>query len=250
LTNLAPPRYTRPMTVIENRAAENRAAESTAKLRGGLIVSCQALPGEPLFGADIMARMATAAERGGAVGIRANSPADIMAIRAVSSLPLIGLSKVDVAGFDVYITPTLADAVAVGEAGADIIALDATARPHPEGTLASFIQRVQDATGKRVLADISTGDEALAAQDAGAEFVSTTMSGYTPYSPQSAEPDLDLVHRLASVLTIPLIAEGRIATPEQARAALDAGAWAVVVGGAITRPQQITERFAKAIQSR
>jgi len=265
LTNPTSPRYTRPMTVIENRAAENRAAENraaenraaenraaeiAARLRGGLIVSCQALPGEPLFGADIMARMAIAAERGGAAGIRANSPADIMAIRAVSFLPLIGLSKVDVAGFDVYITPTLADAVAVGEAGADIIALDATDRPHPEGTLASFIRRVQEATGNLVLADISTEDEALAAQDAGADFVSTTMSGYTPYSLQSVEPDLDLVRRLASILTVPLIAEGRIATPEQARAALDAGAWAVVVGGAITRPQQITERFIKAIQRR
>ena len=220
-----------------------------AALRGGLIVSCQALPGEPLFGADIMARLAVAAERGGAVGIRANSPADIAAIRAASSLPLIGLSKVDMAGFDVYITPTLADAIAVGEAGADIIALDATARPHPEGTLASFIKRVQEATGKLVLADISTYDEARAAQDAGADFVSTTMSGYTPYSPQAEAPDLDLVRRLASALSLPVIAEGRIATPEQARAALDAGAWAVVVGGAITRPQQITERFARAIQS-
>ncbi len=220
------------------------------KLRGGLIVSCQALPGEPLFGADIMARLAAAAEAGGAVGIRANSPADIAAIRAVTTLPLLGLSKVDVAGFDVYITPTVADAQAVSEAGADIIALDATDRPHPEGTAAAFIRRVKEATQKPVLADISTDDEALAAQDAGADFVSTTMSGYTPYSPQSESPDLDLVRRLASVLTVPLIAEGRIATPEQARAALDAGAWAVVVGGAITRPQQITQRFIRAIKRR
>lgn len=230
-------------------SAEDREAETAAKLQGGLIVSCQALPGEPLFGADIMARLAVAAEAGGAGGIRANSPADIQAIRAVITLPLVGLSKVDVAGYDVYITPTLADAVAVSEAGADIIAIDATARPHPEGTLALFIERIKEATGKRVLADISTEGEALAAQDAGADFVSTTMSGYTPYSPQLEGPDLDLVRRLASHLNIPLIAEGRIATPEQARAALDAGAWAVVVGGAITRPQQITERFMKAIRS-
>ncbi len=230
------------MTIVESRDAE-----MAAKLRGGLIVSCQALPGEPLFGADIMARLAIAAEVGGAAGIRANSPADIQAIRVVTNLPLIGLSKVDMAGYDVYITPTLADAIAVSEAGAAVIALDATARPHPEGTLASFIQRVKEATGKLVLADISTEGEALAAQDAGADFVSTTMSGYTPYSPQSSEPDLELVRRLASLLTVPLVAEGRIATPEQARAALDAGAWAVVVGGAITRPQQITERFILAI---
>jgi N-acylglucosamine-6-phosphate 2-epimerase len=222
--------------------------EIKERLRGGLLVSCQALPHEPLFGADIMARMAVAAQAGGAVGIRANSPVDIAAIRAVTDLPLIGLSKVDVAGYDVYITPTVADALAVAEAGADIIALDATERPHPEGTTAEFIRLVRKATGKPVLADISTYEEALAAQDAGAEFVSTTMSGYTPYSPQSEAPDLALVQRLASKLSIPLIAEGRIATPEQARAALEAGAWAVVVGGAITRPQQITMRFARALR--
>ncbi len=226
------------------------ASEIAAKLHGNLIVSCQALPGEPLFGADIMARLAIAAEAGGAAAIRANSPADIAAIRAVTTLPLIGLSKVDVAGFDVYITPTLADAQAVAGAGADMVALDATQRPHPEGTAAEFIQRVRAVTGKPVLADISTDDEALAAQEAGADFISTTMSGYTPYSSQSEDPDLDLVRRLASILTVPLIAEGRIATPEQARAALDAGAWAVVVGGAITRPQQITQRFVKAVRRR
>ena len=217
------------------------------RLRGGLIVSCQALPGEALFGGEIMARLAIAAERGGAVGIRANSPVDIAAIRAVTTLPIIGLYKVDVADFDVYITPTLKDAQAVAEAGADIIALDATDRPHPEGTTAEFIAAVRAATGLPVLADISTFDEGVAAQAAGAEFVSTTMSGYTPYSPQLEGPDLDLVTRLASALDVPLFAEGRIHTPEQARAALDAGGFAVIVGGAITRPQQITERFARAV---
>lgn len=224
--------------------------EISDRLRGGLVVSCQALPHEPLFGSGIMARLALAAQAGGAVGIRANSPADIAAIRAVTDLPLIGLSKVDVPSFDVYITPTVADALAVSQAGADIIALDATSRPHPEGLTADFIRRVRAETAKPILADISTDDEALEAQEAGADFISTTMSGYTSYSPQSEEPDLDLVRRLAAVLTIPLIAEGRIATPQQARAALDAGAWAVVVGGAITRPQQITERFMRAIRDR
>ena len=224
--------------------------EISDRLRGGLVVSCQALPHEPLFGSGIMARLAIAAQAGGAVGIRANSPADIAAIRAVTDFPLIGLSKVDVPSFDVYITPTVADALAVSQAGADIIALDATSRPHPEGLTADFIRRVRAETGKPILADISTDDEALEAQEAGADFISTTLSGYTSYSPQSEEPDLDLVRRLALVLTIPLIAEGRIATPQQARAALDAGAWAVVVGGAITRPQQITERFMRVIQGR
>ncbi|MEO7716613.1 MAG: N-acetylmannosamine-6-phosphate 2-epimerase [Capsulimonas sp.] len=217
------------------------------RLRSGLIVSCQALPGEALFGGEIMAKLAVAAERGGAVGIRANSPVDIAAIRAVTTLPIIGLYKVDVADYDVYITPTLRDAQAVADAGADMIALDATDRPHPEGTTAEFIAAVRAATGLPVLADISTFDEGVAAQAAGAEFVSTTMSGYTPYSPQLEGPDLELVTRLASALDVPLFAEGRIHTPEQARAALDAGAFAVIVGGAITRPQQITERFARAV---
>lgn len=218
-------------------------------MKGGLIVSCQALPNEPLFGSEIMARMAIAAKGGGAVGIRANTPPDIAAIRAAVDLPIIGLFKVEVPGFAVYITPTVSDALAVASAGADIIAIDATARPHPEGDTAEFISKVKQTTGKPLLADISTEEEALAAEAAGADFVSTTMSGYTPYSPQQEEPDLDLVRRLASELSVPLIAEGRIATPEQARAALDAGAYAVIVGGAITRPQQITERFVRAVRA-
>lgn len=224
-------------------------SEFAQELKGGLIVSCQALAGEALFGADIMARMAQAAIAGGAVGIRAGTPPDIAAIRAVSTLPLIGLWKVDTVGFDVYITPSVLHAQAVAGAGADIVALDATARPRPEsGTASEFIQMVRQATGRDVLADVSTLDEGIAAQEAGAAFVSTTMSGYTPYSPQQTGPDLDLVRALAARLQVPVIAEGRIATPEQARAALDAGAWAVVVGGAITRPQQITARFASYLK--
>lgn len=217
------------------------------QMRGGLIVSCQALPGEPLFGSEIMARMARAAQAGGAVGIRANSPVDIAAIRAETALPLIGLWKVEIPGSDIYITPTLESAVAVAGAGADIIALDATKRAHPEGDTDAFIRCVVETTGKPLLADISIEDEAYAAQDAGAAFISTTMSGYTPYSPQQSDPDFDLVRRLAGKLRIPLIAEGRIATPDQARAALDLGAWAVIVGGAITRPLEITRRFVVAL---
>ena len=220
-----------------------------ARLRGGLIVSSQALPDEPLHGAEIMARLALAAQAGGAVGIRANTPPDVAAIRAaVPDLPLIGLWKVIVPGFDdVYITPRLADAQAVADAGADIIAVDATDRPHPEGSTADLIRAVKTATGKLVMADISTEAEARAAGAAGADVISTTLSGYTPYSPQQEGPDLPLVRRLVQILRIPVVAEGRIATPEEARAALDAGALAVVVGGAITRPQQITARFARAL---
>lgn len=221
-----------------------------ARLSGGLIVSCQALPDEPLHGAQIMARLAVAAWQGGAVGIRANTPPDVAAIRAVvPDLPLIGLFKVVVPGHeDVYITPRLGDAQQIADAGADIVALDATDRPHPEGTAADLIRMVKDTTGKLVLADISTEAEAFAAQEAGADVVSTTLSGYTPYSPQQDGPDLELVRRIVSRLRIPVVAEGRIVTPEQARAALAAGAFAVVVGGAITRPQQITQRFARALK--
>lgn len=222
-------------------------------LKGGLIVSCQALAGEPMFGSSVMAQFAQAAKQGGAVGIRANTPVDCAAIKAVvPELPLVGLWKVDVVGFeDVYITPRLEDAVAIAESGAEIIALDATLRPHPEGTTAEFIRAVKAATGKLVMADIDNEAAALAAIEAGADVISTTLSGYTADSPQLDGPDLELVARLSSLkLPVPVIAEGRIHSPEQARAALGAGAWAVVVGGAITRPQQITARFAQTISAR
>lgn len=220
-------------------------------LQGGLIVSCQALEGEPLFGSDIMAKLALAARQGGAVGIRANTPVDIAAIKAlVPELPLFGLWKVVVSGFEeVYITPRLREAVAVAKAGAEIIALDATLRPHPEGSAAGLIRAVKAETGRLVLADIDNEAAALAAVEAGADAISTTLSGYTPNSPALVGPDLELVARLATYqLPVPLFAEGRIHSPEDARAALDAGAFAVIVGGAVTRPAQITERFVRAMQ--
>ena len=200
-----------------------------------------------------MARMAVAAQGGGAVGIRANTPVDIAAIRAaVPNLPLVGLWKVVVAGFeDVYITPRVEDAVAVAAAGADIIAVDATLRPHPQGSAVELIRAVKTATGRLVMADIDSDAAAIAAAHAGADVISTTLSGYTPDSPRLVGPDLELVRRLVALdLPIPIIAEGRIHAPEQARAALDAGAFAVVVGGAITRPQQLARRFADAVMSK
>lgn len=219
-----------------------------AQVQGRLIVSCQALPHEPLYGAEIMARMAQAAAEGGAAAIRANTPVDIAAIHRTVELPIVGLYKAEMPGYDVYITPTLAHAQAVAAAGATVIAIDATQRPRPEfADLRAYIAAIHAATGKPVLADISTLDEGLAAQAAGADLVSTTMSGYTPYSPQQVEPDLALVRELAAVLAVPLIAEGRYHAPDQVAAALAAGATAVVVGGAITRPQEITRRFVAAI---
>ncbi len=228
-----------------------RVADFVAQVQGGLIVSCQALAGEPLFGAEIMARMAIAAEEGGGRAIRANGPADIRAIRAAVDLPIVGLFKADMPGYPVYITPTLDHARQVAAAGAEIIAIDATARRRPQpGSLADFIAAIHTETGCLVLADIATFDEGLAAEAAGADLVSTTMSGYTADSPVQPSPDLDLVRHLAARLRVPLLAEGRYKLPEQVNMALDYGALAVVLGGAITRPQEITRWFVNVLATR
>ncbi len=222
-----------------------------ARLREGLIVSCQASPGEPLYGSEIMARMAIAARQGGAVGIRANSPEDIAAIRAAVDLPIIGLYKVDEPGFEPYITPRLVHARAVFEAGAAIVAVDATDRPHPEAANgAEYVRRLKEALPCPVMADVSTLEEGIAAARAGADLIATTLSGYTRYSPWQEGPDLGLVRALAARVQVPVVAEGRIRTPEQAVAALQAGAFAVVVGGAITRPHEITAWFVRAMRTR
>jgi N-acylglucosamine-6-phosphate 2-epimerase len=214
------------------------------RFHAGLIVSCQAEEGEPLHGRIFMAAMAFSAAKAGAVGIRANGPEDITAIRRFVNLPIIGIAKQDISGYDVRITPTLESAIELPASGADIIALDATNRPHPHGlNLADYIHLVHEETGCPVMADISTFDEGLAAEQAGADLVSTTLSGYTDYSPCQEAPDLELVRQLASSVKIPVIAEGRIATPDQAAEALALGAFAVTVGSAITRPQWITARF-------
>lgn len=215
-----------------------------------LIVSCQALPHEALFGADIMAKMAISAARGGARAIRANTPADVKAIKKAIDLPVIGLYKEMLPDYDVIITPTLHHALKIAEAGADIIAIDATNRLHPEGNVADMVTAIHEKTDCLVMADISTLEEGLAAEKAGFDLVSTTLSGYTPYSPQQEGPDLELVKALADrVKNIPIIGEGRFYSPEQVKKALENGAIAVVVGGAITRPKEITERYVKAIQS-
>lgn len=218
-----------------------------AQLRGGLIVSCQALADEPLHGSGIMARMALAAQVGGAVGIRANGPDDVREIRAAVPLPVIGLFKDGSEG--VYITPTFAHARAVAEAGADIVALDATQRPRPGGAqLGDIIRAIHTELGALVMADIATVEEGLAAEAAGADVLSTTLSGYAPNSPRQTEPDMALIGALAAQAGVPVIAEGRFRTPEQVCLALQTGAFAVVVGAAITRPQVITNWFVQAIQ--
>ncbi|MEU7983847.1 N-acetylmannosamine-6-phosphate 2-epimerase [Streptosporangium canum] len=217
-----------------------------AAVRGRVIVSCQAYPGEPMRDADTMCRVAQAAAAGGAAGIRAQGPEDLRRIRAALDLPLIGLWK-DGAD-DVFITPTLEHAFEVAAAGADIVALDGTGRPRPDGrTLARTVRAVHEHTGRLVMADVSTYDEGVAAADAGADLVGTTLAGYTPYSRGGPGPDLDLVGRLSRDLPVPVIAEGRIHTTEQAAEAIRRGAHAVVVGTAITHPTSITRWFARAI---
>jgi N-acylglucosamine-6-phosphate 2-epimerase len=215
----------------------------------GLIVSCQAFENEPLHGSDIMARMAIAAEMGGAVGIRANTPEDIRAIRAAVKLPIIGIYKREYEDSEVYITPTFAEAQAVAEAGADMIALDATPRPRPRGeTLDQLIDRIHRELDLPIMADCSTVEEGLRAAELGADVVSSTLAGYTPYSRKTEGPDFEMLAELLDRLAIPIFAEGRFHTPEQVARALEMGCYAVVVGGAITRPQEITARFTAAIR--
>jgi len=219
------------------------------RLRGGLIVSCQARGENPLAGLAFMAAMAQAAELGGAVGIRASGAADIAAIRARVHCPIIGIDKVWTDGFEVYITPTFAAAGPIAAAGADIVAVDGTPRPRAQGeTLAHLIRRIHDDLGTLVMADASTWEEGVAAAELGADIVATTMSGYTPYSRQASGPDLEMLRQLARHVDVPIIVEGKIWHPEEVRQALDLGAWAVVVGTAITNPLEITRRFVAAIR--
>ena len=224
------------------------AAAFLAAVKGQLIVSCQALSDEPLHGADIMAKMAIAAKIGGAAAIRANGPADIRAIKAAVDLPVIGLYKIGDSG--VYITPTFDAAAEIAAAGADIIALDCTDRPRPDGSdIRDLLARIERDLRLPTFADVSTLDEARAAVLAGVAMAAPTLSGYTDSSPTQPGPDFALLAQMIAELPIPVIAEGRVHTPEQARKALDLGAWSVVVGSSITRPRTITARFVRALES-
>ena len=219
-------------------------------LRGGLIVSCQAAAGSPTDSPEILAALAKSAELAGAVGIRANYVQNIIAIANTVKIPIIGIKKREVQGFEVYITPEYIDAYEVATAGAHLIALDATNRPRPgEDSFRDLVGRIHDELELPVMADVSTYDEGVRAADAGADLIATTMSGYTSYTADKLPlgPDIELVRALADRMTIPVVCEGRIHTPEQAKAALDAGAHAVVVGTALTAPIWITEQYVKAM---
>jgi N-acetylmannosamine-6-phosphate 2-epimerase/N-acetylmannosamine kinase len=217
--------------------------ELKRKLAGTLIVSCQPVVGGPLDHVEMVVGFALAALAGGARGLRIEGAANVAAVRAATQVPIIGLIKRDLDATPVRITPLIEDVVALDDAGADIIAFDATDRERP--VPASDLCNAIHAAGKLAMADISSFEEARAADAFDVDLIGTTLSGYTG-GPEPSEPDLDLVRRCAS-LGKPVIAEGLIRTPEQAAAAIDAGAHAVVVGSAITRPEHITGWFASSI---
>lgn len=215
----------------------------------GLIVSCLATEGEPLHGPHFMAAMARAAEAGGAVGVRANAPADIAAIRQVTALPIIGLYKIHTQESPVYITPDCDSAATIAEAGCDMIAIDATPRPRSKGvTLKELMNFIHTQLHRPVLADCSCVEDAWLAESLGADYVATTLAGYTEHGrPPMDGPDLELLEALVRRMKVPVVAEGRFERPEQVARAFELGAAAAVVGGAITRPQLITRRFANAV---
>jgi putative N-acetylmannosamine-6-phosphate epimerase len=216
----------------------------------GLIVSCQARKDNPMHGAIFMAAMAQAAVLGGAVAIRANGSEDIAAICGAVDVPVIGIHKVFQGDKAVYITPTIAAARAVIAAGARVVAFDATDRSRAGDAPAAIMAAIH-AAGADSFADVATLAEGLAAGAMGARYVSTTLSGYTESTAgRGPGPDLDLLAALAAQLSVPVVAEGRFNTPDLVRAALAAGAHAVVVGTMITNPTEITRAFARALPGR
>lgn len=216
-------------------------------LKGGLIVSVQAYVGEPMRHSETMAQIALAAEQGGAVGIRCQGLSDISAIKGQVEIPVLGIWKEGHEG--VFITPTLRHARACSMAGADIVALDATRRPRPDGlSYGETVAALHD-EGIVVMADCGSIEDARQAAAAGTDILSTTLAGYTGDRPKTAGPDFELLAQMtAEFPKFPVLCEGRVHTPQQARKVMEAGAWAVVVGTAITHPTSITSWFNAAIK--
>ena len=220
------------------------------KLKGGLIVSCQAYMGEPLRHPETMAQMARAAELGGAVAIRCQGLSDIAAIKGRVEVPVIGLWKEGHEG--VYITPTLRHAIACVNAGSDVVALDATAQPRPDGrTFEQTVTALREVCDTLVMADCATIEDIRRGVAAGCDLVSTTLShGTNAIDCGIADgPDLPLLRQaVAEFPNVPVICEGRVHTPQDAADAIAAGAWAVVAGTAITHPTSITSWFVNALR--
>lgn len=220
--------------------------------KGSIIVSCQALPGEPLYCEEmsLMPFMAKAAKEAGSKLIRTSSIRDVVEIKKQTGLPVIGLVKKVYEDYDGYITPTMKEIDDLVAVDSDIVALDCTNRKRGDGlTPTEFIKQIKEKYPDIVLmADISTVEEGVAAWKAGVDMVGTTLSGYTPYSPKVDGPDFELVEKLIKAVDIPVIAEGKVHYPDEAKKMLSLGVHAVVVGGAITRPLEIAQRFYKGIQ--
>ena len=227
--------------------------ESKVKqLQGKLIVSCQALPHEPLHSSFIMGRMALAAKEGGALGIRANTKEDIQEIQTQVDLPVIGIVRRDYEDSTVYITPTMKEIDELMEVKPEIIALDATGALRPGGvTLDDFFHQIKDKYPDQLwMADCSTVEEALHADELGFDFIGTTMVGYTPQSQgdRIEENDFEIMRKIIANVKHRVIAEGNINTPQKAKRVIELGAFSVVVGSIITRPQLITKAFAQALE--
>ena len=224
--------------------------EIVNKIKGGLIVSCQALKTEPLYDSYIMSKMAWAAYLGGAVGIRANTVVDIKAIKEKVDLPVIGIIKEEYPDSDVYITPTMKEIDALVEIKCEIIALDATRRVRPNGVeLKDFFTEVRAKYPNQLfMADTSCFEEGELAEGLGFDLIGTTMAGYTPYTKGRALPDLELIREYSERLSTPIIAEGGIWSPDDLVNVYKAGAFSAVCGTAITRPMDITKRFVKALE--
>lgn len=216
-------------------------------IKDKLIVSCQALEDEPLHSSFIMGKMANAAKIGGAVAIRAQGVEDIIEIKKVTNLPVIGIIKRNYEDSPIYITSTKKEIDELLNTNCEMIAIDATNRNRPNNENLKELINYIKSNNVLVMADVSNYEEAIKAYEYGVDCISTTLSGYTPYTKKLEGPDFDLIEKLVKELDIPIIAEGRINTPEELAKALSIGAYSAVVGSAITRPQLITEKFTKAI---
>lgn len=223
--------------------------QTLKSLKGEMIVSCQAEGTDPFNKPDYVALFAKAAEMGGAKGIRTEGINKLKAIKQATELPIIGLLKSQYDDGSVKITGSEQEVAELIEAGSDIIAIDGTFRLRDGLTGPDFIAMIKRKYKCVILADIATFDEAIACEKAGADCISTTLSGYTPDTEsENTHPDFNLIERLAGVLKVPLFAEGRINTPAEAKKAMSLGAYAVISGTAITRPRVITQWFVNAIK--